>query len=551
LVVRGFIFKSPLGSLDLQIYFLIFFISSFICIRTLIKVKKIDSYQLELNQFKKISPGFFGLVVSYGTVFFLRQRSLGDAVSWIASGDSKNHLVNGASITQYGFLDPSTFLSQPVSSPTFLSLILSQDGKNLTSDGSTLGYQILIYTYVWALLIGILGLTFAATIETIWEKRGESASNTPGSLLAIASIIPTFSFILGPALYDGFFTALFGISALCVLTIWFIESAERVHGSKALIFVGFLIFMSSLMAWMFISALAFPLFILGARNSLRKMKMNQKKVDFVLISLVIGSALAIHFSNFGQNIIHQAKLALSVSGAVNATNPNLYLSLMIAISFICFLGTNLSERLKRSTLVILATHFVALFAFKRFSNLGITSWNYYLIKYQWIMFSALSAVLLSYFLVNVYSSFEHISLKRNSLIFLLILGIFLTSEALVPSNRVWQKIWRGWENPRNSTMNIVLEQKLDYKNPTMFFHYGYAGDGMLGNFWMNAYADPMEPIRGWNYTIDTWGDAKQLCDVNAYYPNLTVLTQDLELENELKSLCGEEKFFVKVIPSPF
>jgi hypothetical protein len=124
--------------------------------------------------------------------------------------------------------------------------------------------------------------------------------------------------------------------------------------------------------------------------------------------------------------------------------------------------------------------------------------------------------------------------------------VFLISESVVSTNKIWQKIWSGWENPRSSILNVALDQEIDYKNPTMFFHYGYGGDATLANFWMNAFANPVEPIKGWNYTIDTLGNPQQLCDVNAYYPTLNVITQDPNLEIELSKICPNENFKIKV-----
>jgi hypothetical protein len=122
---------------------------------------------------------------------------------------------------------------------------------------------------------------------------------------------------------------------------------------------------------------------------------------------------------------------------------------------------------------------------------------------------------------------------------------------MVSSNKVWQKVWRGWENPRSSTINTLLEQDIDRKNPTMFFHYGYAGDARLANFWLNAFADPVEPLKGWNYTIDPAGDVIQLCAVNEYYPALTVVTSDAELETLVNQACPDEEFNVILKPSLF
>ncbi len=97
-------------------------------------------------------------------------------------------------------------------------------------------------------------------------------------------------------------------------------------------------------------------------------------------------------------------------------------------------------------------------------------------------------------------------------------------------------------------MNEVFLQEIDRENPTMFFHYGYGGDAMLANFWLTAFAVPLDPIRGWNYTIDTTGDVQQICDVNAYYPKVTVVTSDMKLEELIMQTCPNEEFIVILKP---
>lgn len=550
LVARGFFTRSQITNWDLQIYFFTFAAFALLFGSVLSRTKDSELFESRFVELKKTIPSFFGLFFSVIVTLFLQSKSIGHAVAWISSGDSKNHLVNSGSITNYGFLDPGTFLTQPVSSPTFLSLILSQSGENLTVDPSTLSYQILTYAYVWVLLIGVLGLTFSATLEVIWKKF-YSEGNTPSVLLILLSIIPLFSFILGPALFDGFFTAIFGISALVAMTLWYIESFQNQQKIFSFGILGSLVFFSTLMSWMFVATLTSLLLTFGLRNLIKNLKVQYYFVDLLIFTAFLFGALLIHFSELGQSFIYQAKVALSVTGAVNSSNPNFYVVAMIGLLLIGVSDRHVKKQNSQIFISLGILNLVALIFLKNFSNLGINSWNYYLIKYQWIMLSSLLAVLVSYVFVKVYLLNLNKPFRRNTSLLLLLLSIFLTSESIVPANNVWQKIVRGWENPRSEIMNIVLSQKLDFKNPTMFFHYGYAGDAMLGNFWMNAYSDPMDPIRGWNYTIDTAGDPKQLCEVNAYYPQVTVLTQDLELQEQLKSLCENEVFIVKVIPAYF
>jgi hypothetical protein len=68
---------------------------------------------------------------------------------------------------------------------------------------------------------------------------------------------------------------------------------------------------------------------------------------------------------------------------------------------------------------------------------------------------------------------------------------------------------------------------------------------------MNAFSNPQDPIRGWNYTIDTAGAVKQICEVNAYYPKVTIVTSDMKLEQDIADYCPKEEFTIKLVPPAF
>jgi hypothetical protein len=162
------------------------------------------------------------------------------------------------------------------------------------------------------------------------------------------------------------------------------------------------------------------------------------------------------------------------------------------------------------------------------------------------MFAALISVIFCIAISGISTLIKNNKLHYNSSVILLIFVVFIASESVVATNKIWQKIWSGWENPRSSVMDQALTHEIDRKNPTMFFHYGYGGDSKLANFWLNGFADPIDPIKGWNYTIDTTGDPQQLCDLNAYYPEVTVVTSDSKLEHDLAKLCGNEVFNIEL-----
>lgn len=548
LIFRGFVSTSPLNGWDLQVYLLNFQIVAYV-----FNFKK-NILKNKLLVFKKNSKfvvmGFSNLIFSLIFIQILKSKSIGHAVAWVGSGDSKNHLVNGVEITQFGFLDPATFWIQPVSAPSFLALFLSQSNYTELTNIEALQSQMLSYVYIWALLIGLAGLAFASLLEISWKKI--SAKNTFPSAFALLVVcfVPTLSYLLGSALFDGFFTAILGISCLVLLMGWFIEFNEHQNKEFNKLTLGFFVFVISVLSWMFVLPFSLLLFLISLRIYLNKRIKGSKKLDLLFIALIFIVALMIHFSSTGQNFIYRVKVVLNTDGVVNVTNPNLLIA-VLALGIV--LGITLGSKesnFGKNLLVIIITQIVALFGFKYFSNLGITKWNYYLLKYQWIMFASLSALLLAIGLSKILMNFEQKSKVRLISIFLVFTFGFFVSESIVNSNsnRVWVKIWRGWDNPRAKTMNAVFKQNIDYKNPTMFFHYGYAGESMMANFWLNSFAEPRDPIKGWNYTIDTTGDPKQLCDVNAYYPVVTVVTSDIKLEDSLATICPEQIFKVKLEP---
>jgi hypothetical protein len=121
LIGRGYLTDSSLNNWDLQIYGILF-ISAFYLSQIRFTQEVKSNFENSKRYFKSdFAAGLSALFLALIVEFLLRQRSLGDAVAWIGSGDSKNHLVNGAQIAQFGFLNPTTFYIQPVSAPSMLS----------------------------------------------------------------------------------------------------------------------------------------------------------------------------------------------------------------------------------------------------------------------------------------------------------------------------------------------------------------------------------------------------------------------------------------------
>ena len=546
LIARGYFFKRALSTLDLQIYCLIFFL----CILTAHhfstkQFKRHEINQLKMHQ-KNVFGAFFGLTFALIVEILLKGKSIGHAVSWVASGDSKNHFVNGVTLSELGFLNPQSFLVQPSSSPAYLSLVLSQISSGIDNAISRMPDLMNSYALVWIVLLGTLGLTFAGLTEIIWKNFHGTSEIIPTHILALSSLIPLFSFIVGPALYDGFFSAIFGISTVVVLLAWFIEMNQLNDFSIQMLIVGMVLFVCAVTAWMFVTPFTLLLVVAGARSNFRKLPNLRKFIDVLLLAGAGISVLIVHKSYFVQTLIYKAKLSLTASGAVNASNPVYFAALLAIIAMFGIILVNRGMALGKLLIEIVLFQLIALLGFKKFSNLKVFEWNYYLVKYQWIMFAVLISLVFSLAVTGILVLIRNNPLHYASSMILLVFIVFMTSESVVPTNKIWQKVWSGWENPRSLVMNKALAREIDRKNPTMFFHYGYGGDSKLANFWLNGFADPLDPIKGWNYTIDTTGDPKQLCDVNAYYPEVTVVTSDSKLEDDLAKLCGDEVFNIEL-----
>jgi len=542
LILRGFITSGGLTNLDLQIYGLIFILIFYMSSKT-VKIFKKEKSQKSISFsmrsiFAALSAFFILIIVEQ----ILMKKSVGHGVAWIASGDSKNHAANAVSLIDFGSLNLNTFLTQPSSSPAFLALIFSQENFASTFLKTNLQALMTSYAFVWILLIGILGLAYCAFTEIIWQYLNQGKKSLSLWLVAATSVIATFSYVLGPALTDGFFTALFGITVVVSMTNWVSEIFTSKEINLNFLILGFGLLLSSILAWSFVAPATFILFIVGFINILLKKNITVMRI-FLLFSLTLGIAIALlKYANFGQELIQKTKVALNTSGAVNASSPKIFFGLLVVLLLFGIFTKRNYPMLSNFLITITFSQFMALGAFKFFSNLDVLDWNYYLLKYQWIMFASIFGLVFSLSVSLLFSNSKISKKIKIITVGLVLIFTFIFSELTVNSNRVWQKIWNGWENPRSEAISRAMDQKIDLKNPTLFFHHGYAGDAMLANFWLTAFADPIDPIRGWNYTIDTTGDVNQMCEVNAYYPQVTIVTSDIKLPELLDIACPQEEF---------
>jgi len=550
LLGRGIFTDNPILPFD-------FFIFLFIYILAIILIFK-NNQKSNRDISPKLLFGSFSTLIILSTLqLFLRSKSVGHAVAWVSGGDNRNHLVFFDQLVREGHLNLSTFMLQPIGFPSFYSMVFADLNKSVLENNEILIKQLELYAWSWVLIFAILGVTFSATAQIIWAAlQNDKLHKTPLSLIVFSSLLPLTALFAGPATLDGFITALSSIIFLVLISNWIIENFNTKATDKRFLLIGFLLLLGTGLSWMFTLPISLGIFVLGIRNVVKNSKLEQKIwVDFVLVTLLLAIALTIHFSNYGQSLIYNAKVALSIGGSINANDPNFYYFLIALVLLLGIFMLNLNRKFARLLIVIGACNLAAIAAFKYFSNLSIFGWNYYSIKLQWIASCALFGIVAIFFasiVLKFDSDAENKSSKNKKIIIFSLLAVILYfgTESLVSTKNVWLKVFRGWENPRSTVMNTVLSYEIDFKNPTLFFRHGYHGDSMLANFWLNAYADPIDPVRGWNYTIDTLGDVQQMCDVNAYYPKVTLITYDSELGDELLRTCPTEEFQIVLEAMP-
>jgi hypothetical protein len=543
LILRGYIRRDELQIFDLQIYLATF---SVVAIMATNNIQKFELKKQKLEKFKKLFFSSSSLIFLIILELFLRSQSLGKSVAWVMSGDNKNHVALGHSIVLEGWLNPKVFMYQPISAASFTSLTFSQDQASRFSIEDLLTYQLQIYVLLWILFIGMTGIALAAFAESIRVRAGHKKLSSLE--LLVISAFPLLSVISGPAVYDGFFSAILSICVLLTLSAWFVTttSAEQVNFTTWII--GLLLFISAVFSWMFTAFFALPMVALALWRHLQSKYVGKRyRVNLAFSVSILAVLSFLHFSKFAQDLIYRAKVAFSAGGAIAAPKPEFYFGLILLLGLFGLFHQFHKFSSMSLILDLLLINTLALFVFKFFGHLGFNEWNYYSLKFQWILASTLFGTIFVFF-IQFLNSLEINSkaLSTEKIFSIIISTIFLIaclfSEALMPIKNGWVKALKGWENPRSSIVDQVLSSNIDPKVPTMFFHHGYQGDSMLANFWLNAYLDQIEPIRGWNYTIDTTGDVKQLCEVNSYYEKVKVITYDKDLEKQLFEACATEEF---------
>jgi hypothetical protein len=548
LVIRGAFTQTPLTSFDLSIYLFVFLIT-LISLNPKVRISTKHFYESNLKNLIFAATSF--ILLAFLSIY-LKSKSIADSVSWVMSGDSRGHLVFANDIAKSGWIDPATFLLQPISAPAFLSLLLDQTKLSETNISDLLTSQLQTYSFAWILFIGLLGFITAACGELIWKSVSKTSNNVPIWVVCLSSMSSLFSSIIGPATYDGFFTAVLSIGTILILVNWLLEISSITEVSYSPLITGTLLFFGSLMSWMFVAMFTAPLLISGFWIIV--LKKNSKNKVKLIIGFLLAISIALFFmhnSSYVQHLIHESKVALSVSGAINATNPTFYYLLIFAILLVGLLNIFTNRNIASTLIMVAIINAASLIIFKSYSNLGINSWNYYLLKYQWIVASTMFLMLAVFIYVQVARYFNiHEVFQKSRVSFVIIavtfICIVLISEHSNPTKNLWVKALKGWENPRSSVVDRVLSTNFDSKNPTLFFHHGYDGDSRLGNFWFTSFLTQQEPIRGWNYTIDTLGEVSQMCDVNSYYGKVNLITYDAELPNLLFNACPEEEFSIQI-----
>lgn len=552
LIARGFFSKNSLNQFDYEIYLLVFYLTLVLLIQQARGNSVTNLLKFHSQNFKELIAGSGTFLVLLIINIFLASKSAGDLVAWVSSGDNRNHVVLGSEIANIGWLDFKTFLYQPISVGAITGLMYGQFELNTINVNELLEFNLKIYAILWTFILGILGWIFSATCREFFSKRNQEIPKF--SSLFVASLVPLSSLISSTPIYDGFISATFSIALVALIILWFLRIGKIEKIVSFEFVLGLIIFIGSIFAWSFVGFFTFPIILVASWLIIRKKFNSPYKVDLLYWIFSFFIVFSLNQSSFVQTIIYKAKIAFSATGAISTVRPEfLYALFGIVILLSVFSNKELIPT-NKNIRILVVTVFLSFLVFKWFGNLALFEWNYYSLKIMWIMISALlclvTALVVNYvdvlFMSFNHSKINNLKFKQTTYLILIYLTFYLISETITPIKQTWIKVLQGWENPNSQTMNKIFSTSIDYKTPTLLFRYGYNGESMLGNFWLNAYTVPIEPIRGWNYTIDTLGDEKQLCDVSGYYDAVRVITYDINLETELKKLCPEGKFLISV-----
>lgn len=547
LVIRRFFNFGSVTRFDL-FFMLAFFV---ITITFYNRLKNRDNKSLfgTNGNFKIMLAGlgaFFALAMIQ---IYLYSKSLGHLFAWFGSGDSRNHLGFGRHVADIGGLNPLTMLQQPIGAPAFLGMILGWKNQLQMTDSAYFISDLATYGFTWVYFIGLIGVVFAATTYSLWQKIYRD-SKAPKILLALSSLFALSSLILGTGLIDGFYTAIYGGLTTSLLILWVLESGSTKIKVKSHFLIGFLIFLGTIMAWSYMILISLPLLLIGIYFS-KQIKFD-KKMGFIVFLLVAIFILAFNFDPI-KNLLLMAKSMLLANGRISAPNPKLFTSFGLVVLLAGIVFWNRNRKLSQLLLTISAVEIFSVYVLKAISGIDFSIWNYYTLKFQWIALISIYGISTSIVLVlvyplisNAFNQFTKIQKISSSIVATLFLFTFV--ETFYGSQNIWQKAFQGWMQPSAAVMNAVINNISTDKNPTILFRYIDPGNQMLGNFWLSLYVEPVDPLRGELYFADTQNDVNWLCGLTSFYPEVRVVTADPSLEKIVTDTCSSPQIEVSTQP---
>ena len=244
LLLRGIVTASQIQNFDFYIF--LFLYLTFFYILSKITNKNI----IIKSNLAVVFSSFVTFLILTIIQIYLRSKSIGYSVAWVSGGDNRNHVVFIDQLVREGHLNLSTFMLQPIAFPSFHSLVFAGiDKSNLTAN-QILSSQLEFYAWSWVLILGTLGVAFAATAQIIWSVLGKKENELPSVFIFFAALIPLGAVISGPATLDGFVTALSCTIFLTLIMNWLIEFLNEKKPTFNKLIIGFVLFLGSALSWM-------------------------------------------------------------------------------------------------------------------------------------------------------------------------------------------------------------------------------------------------------------------------------------------------------------
>jgi hypothetical protein len=537
LVLRGFLPQKPITNTD--------FIICMVALIVLAILPKMIGQKDQEQSFRSLGPSFLtgstALVICIAYCSYLLSKGIGFFLAWTGAGDSRNHIQSNFKLASDGFIEAvnlgTPYLTNAVS--VFLnagaSLNLGVDSSpRLLSDWTSL-------TLTWLLLISILGYAFAA----VWEIALSGFANKTKNLLLIpASFIAVTSFALGTYLMDGFISAIAGSIAVVLACALIFERSPK-SSTTNLLLIG-LVVIFAVFTWTLIlipvAILMLPKFWtwLDVRD---RSKLMYAKVSLTVFgSLVITYVFVTFYSSYLFSI-------LNTSGRIQAADARAFIVLLLAILFLALLNPRKKSPTGLQLALVSISGVATIYALNTMSGIPFLSLNYYSAKAMMILFVAFlpSALIFIPIGIKLISRVTELKPLRMTLITgYTTLLVYFATEFISPFPKVWSLMNNGWFQPSAQTAADVISLPNDPKNPTVFYKLNpsNSGETRLGNFWLGTFANPVSPIKSWAYLGDQEGDYAAFCEMNTYYPKMTVLTRDPNLKIRMHGYCSEEEIDV-------